>query len=147
MSIPTKFDARGDQDVEPDVDVEPGSLPLAMVDASRTVSKGDLDAQDAIWVCMIGGSGDDVSGPESRQTAIKYVSTNYSSNGPSIDKTFGPMVDDGTVQAPRGLGNMSGAPMSAGEYLRMAAVQNVSQKTSGRRQYCYFVRVRRNTGL
>lgn len=145
-AIPTHFHAQTGTDAEPDVQ-ESGNPPVAMVDTSRTKTKGDSDAPDAVWVCMIGGSTEDVSGPESRQAALRYVASNYGAAAPSIDRTFGPMADDGTVQPPRDLANMSGAPMSAGEYLRMAAVQNVSQKTSGSRQYCYYIRVRRNIGL
>lgn len=145
MSIPTHFRAPTEGDTDPDVQ-EPGAVPVAMVDSSRTRAKGDPDAQDAVWVCMIGGSTEDVSGPESRQAAIRYVATNYGTASPSIDKTFGPMADDGSVQPPRDLNNMAAAPLSAGEYLRMAAVQNVSQKVKSK-QYCYYIRVRRNIGI
>lgn len=146
--IPSYFhsNAQVDTDTEPD-GREPGTVPVAIVDTSRTKAKGDPDAPDAVWVCMIGGSTEDVSGPESRQAAIHYVASNYGTAAPSIDKTFGPMGDDGSIQVPRGIGNLSSAPMSAADYLRLAATQNVTQKATGHKQYCYFIRVRRNIGL
>jgi hypothetical protein len=39
-----------------------------------------------------------------------------------------------------------GAPMSARAYLQMAAAQNFTRKSKASR-FCYFVRVRRNTGV
>lgn len=145
MSIPTHFRAPTENDADPDTQ-ETGTAPVAVVDTSRTKAKGDPDAQDAVWVCMIGGSVDDVSGPESRQAALQYVAANYGTASPSIDKTFGPMADDGSVQPPRNLNNLAAAPLTAGEYLRLAAMQNMSQKAKSK-QFCYYIRVRRNMGI
>lgn len=123
----------------------PDVPPTAFVDTNRTKTGGSPDAPDAVWVCMTGATPEDVSDPESKRAALQYVAARYGSNAPSIDKTYGPMADDGTVGPPTGAEGF-GAPMTARTYLQMAAQQNIGKK-AGVSRYCYFVRVRRNTGV
>lgn len=119
-----------------------GMHPTAVIDTKRT-RVGDPDAQDAVWVCLTGRTAEDVTDPEAKQIALRYVNANYG-RADGIDRTDGPRADDG--RGPSNQNDLGGAPMSAQDYLRMAAQQNLSKKVANPK-YVYFVRIRRNSGL
>lgn len=142
--VPQNFQAPAEYEPVDDEGIEtPDNPPIAYVDARRTKAS----APDAVWVCLVARTPEDATDPEAKQIALRYVASKYAANAPSIDQSYGPMADDGAVRPPGGVDSGGDVtPISARQYLQMAAAQNLTKKAVADR-FCYFVRVRRNTGV
>lgn len=131
----------GGYDVPPD---EPQTEFPIRIEAQRT-KVGTPGEPDAVWVCLTSPSYEDLTGPEAKQMALQYVARTYG-RADGFDATDGPRADDGRGPLALTGSEFGGGVMTAAQYRQMAAQQNATKKfNSGR--YCYFVRVRRNSGV
>lgn len=103
----------------------------------------DRECPDAVWVPVIGADMEDVNSSEAQREVLQYVANKFGL-GDGIDRTDGPMPDDGRVM-PFMLGTAAAAAaegsMTADEYLRQAAVTQMTPRHG--KTYVAFHRVRR----
>lgn len=116
------------------------------VDVSRC-RPGGPDAQDAIWVAVVGPDRDSVSGHDAGLMAGQYVAQKYGAND-GQDQQYGPVPDDGRVQAPivSQYGADGSGMMTAQQYLQQASVQSVKESRGTTRYVCFY-RIRRATAM
>ena len=116
----------------------------AQVEPNRCQDGTDEDAPDAVWICLTGTDQEALTSIGARRLAARYAVLTFNCDG-AYDKTYGPVIDDGTAKPPTTEGQSSGMS-SADAYRRQAAMAKFAAKKDTKR-YAYFVRYRRNRAL